>query len=259
MKIRKCLPLSALIVVLCLALFAAGCVPMGAYGQGMYGYYGNQQDYYGDTQGDYYGGGFDTNGWGSAQNGFGMFGGQNNNVDFGSSVYSSHAEAVKAFQNYEETINKKNDYDANESSLIEIFTQKDGKVEKIYKRLSYGTTADDTVELTSIEIYSGATELYGDTVLIFCCRADYGDSFYIYGIDKYSGYLFLERYYILEYDMNEIDYVVISVKMGDGGGNEKFIGEDEFKKWWSSLKLEKNIFFDDDVQTLSDLLRQLKS
>ena len=144
-------------------------------------------------------------------------------------------------------------------SLIEIFTQKDGKVEKIYKRLSYGTTADDTVELTSIEIYSGATELYGDTVLIFCCRADYGDSFYIYGIDKYSGYLFLERYYILEYDMNEIDYVVISVKMGDGGGNEKFIGEDEFKKWWSSLKLEKNIFFDDDVQTLSDLLRQLKS
>lgn len=118
MKIRKCLPLSALIVVLCLALFAAGCVPMGAYGQGMYGYYGNQQDYYGDTQGDYYGGGFDTNGWGSAQNGFGMFGGQNNNVDFGSSVYSSHAEAVKAFQNYEETINKKNDYDANESMLI---------------------------------------------------------------------------------------------------------------------------------------------
>lgn len=95
--------------------------------------------------------------------------------------------------------------------------------------------------------------------MIFCCRADYGDSFYIYGIDKYSGYLFLERYYILEYDMNEIDYVVISVKMGDGGGNEKFIGEDEFKKWWSSLKLEKNIFFDDDVQTLSDLLRQLKS
>lgn len=118
MKIRKYLPLSALIVVLCLALFAAGCVPMGAYGQGMYGYYGNQQDYYGDTQGDYYGGGFDTNGWGSAQNGFGMFGGQNNNVDFGSSVYSSHAEAVKAFQNYEETINKKNDYDANESMLI---------------------------------------------------------------------------------------------------------------------------------------------
>ena len=108
MKIRKCLPLSALIVVLCLALFAAGCVPMGAYGQGMYGYYGNQQDYYGYTQGDYHGGGFDTNGWGSAQNGFGMFGGQNNNVDFGSSVYSSYAEAVKAFQNYGETINKKN-------------------------------------------------------------------------------------------------------------------------------------------------------
>lgn len=108
MKIRKCLPLSALIVVLCLVLFSAGCVPMGAYGQGMYGYYGNQQDYYGDTQGDYYGGGFDTNGWGSAQNGFGIFGGQNNNVDFGSSVYSSYAEAVKAFQNYGETINKKN-------------------------------------------------------------------------------------------------------------------------------------------------------
>lgn len=112
MKIRNNIILSALFILLCSAMLATGCVPMGVYNQGMNGYYGNQQDYYGNTQGNYYGGGFDTNGWGSAQDGFGLFGGKNENGGFGSSVYSSYAEAVKAFQSYEEMIiNNKKDND----------------------------------------------------------------------------------------------------------------------------------------------------
>lgn len=144
-------------------------------------------------------------------------------------------------------------YDIEQANCrIEIFTQTDKKVEKIFEDDWRWADAAGGIW---IEIF--CNPMYSSYGIIIDEGTDYYDSIGVYYIDSYTNYTYLERYYYIEYDPDD-DYKVISIIMRDIGGNEKFITEEEYNEWEKSLdkiKLERN----KDWKSLEDLLHQLKS